>query len=158
MIGAKRAREVYEHPSTDLQSVTDVAPERSAELADKYRCKAVANWQTVVADDRVNVIVVCTPNGYTAEIAVAALSAGKHVLVEKPPGRDLSETQTLSDAARRSGRILKVGFNHRYHPAIRAAHRHVAQGAIGDVIHVRARYGHGGRPGYEREWRANPIL
>jgi len=111
----------------------------------------------VVGDSSIDAVTVCTPNGFAADIAVAALSAGKHVLIEKPPGRNLSEALQLSDTARRTGKILKVGFNHRYHPAVSRAHNLLAQGTIGDVIHVRARYGHGGRPGYEHEWRADPA-
>jgi predicted dehydrogenase len=112
----------------------------------------------VIDDGSIDVVIVSTPNGYTAEIGTAALAAGKHVLVEKPPGRNLSEARQLAEAAQKAGRILKIGFNHRYHPAIRRAHQLFSQGTIGEVINVRARYGHGGRPGYEKEWRGNPTL
>jgi predicted dehydrogenase len=54
--------------------------------------------------------------------------------------------------------VLKVGFNHRYHPAIAEAHRLVSSGELGPIINIRARYGHGGRPGYEKEWRGDPNL
>src|SRR5206468_3451123 len=83
-------------------------------------------------------------------IAIAALSAGKHVLVEKPMGRSLAEAEQMRAAACAAGRVLKVGFNHRYHPAIAAAWQRVSDGAIGEVINLHCRYGHGGRPGYER--------
>jgi predicted dehydrogenase len=106
----------------------------------------------------VDVVIVSTPNGYTTEIATAALSAGKHVLVEKPPGRDLGEARQLAEASRAAGRSLKIGFNHRYHPAIARAYEAFSNGLIGRIINVRARYGHGGRPGYEKEWRGNPDL
>jgi predicted dehydrogenase len=60
--------------------------------------------------------------------------------------------------AKETGRVLKCGFNHRHHPAIQAARRWFEEGRIGDPIFIRARYGIGGRPGYEREWRANPEV
>lgn len=157
LIGSRRAQDAHEHPCSCVKYVSDVVPESSLLLADKYGCESASDWKTMVADKSVDIVVICTPNGFATEIAVAALSAGKHVLVEKPPGRNLSETLRLSNTAHRTGLVLKVGFNHRYHPAISRARDVVAQGTIGDVIHVRARYGHGGRPGYEQEWRANPV-
>jgi predicted dehydrogenase len=102
--------------------------------------------------------VVATPNGFLEEIACAALAAGKHVLIEKPMGRSLAEAERMRAAAQAAGRVLKVGFNHRYHPAIAEAHRRLAAGEIGEVISVRCRYGHGGRPGYEKEWRGSREL
>ena len=68
------------------------------------------------------------------------------------------EARLLADAARKAKRIVKVGFNHRYHPAIAEAHKRFAAGTIGTLINARGRYGHGGRPGYEKEWRGNPEL
>ena len=104
----------------------------------------------------VDVVVVSTPNAYLCEVAVAALENGKHVLIEKPMGRDLAEAEMLADVARSSRGLLKIGFNHRYHPALRAAHERFIAGEIGVPIAIRARYGHGGRPGYENEWRGDP--
>jgi predicted dehydrogenase len=88
----------------------------------------------------------------------AAVAAGKHVLVEKPGARHVSELDPVIDAARRAGVLVRVGFNHRYHPGVHAASRLVREGAVGDLMYVRARYGHGGRLGYEKEWRADPAL
>jgi predicted dehydrogenase len=102
--------------------------------------------------------VVATPNGILAEIACAALEAGKHVLAEKPMGRNLQEAEAMKAAADRSRRRLKIGFNHRYHPALAEAHRRFGEGRIGRFIHARVRYGHGGRPGYEKEWRGSREL
>src|SRR5205814_4241905 len=62
------------------------------------------------------------------------------------------------EAAVRADRRVRVGFNHRYHPALRKAREIVDAGALGPLMFVRARYGHGGRIGYEREWRANPQI
>src|SRR5690606_1168434 len=102
--------------------------------------------------------VVATPNGYLREIGCAALRSGKHVLLEKPMGRNLAEALSLAEAARESGRILKIGFNHRYHPGLARAMELVRAGEIGRVVTIRARYGHGSRPGCETEWRADPEL
>jgi predicted dehydrogenase len=101
-------------------------------------------------------VIVATTNDALAPVAAAAVEAGKHVLVEKPAGRTVAEVDALVAAARRHDRRVRVGFNHRYHPAIRDARALVDDGALGPLMFLRGRYGHGGRVGYEREWRADP--
>jgi predicted dehydrogenase len=93
-----------------------------------------------------------------SEVTREAIEAGKHVLVEKPAARNAQELQPLVDAAQRTGKKVRVGFNHRYHPAFLKAHELFESGVLGELMFVRGRYGHGGRIGYEKEWRANPNL
>jgi predicted dehydrogenase len=111
-----------------------------------------------VADAKVDVVAVCTSNKFLAPIAIAALESGKHVLCEKPMGRNAGEAAQIASAARTAGRILKVGFTLRFHPAIRRAHHLCAHGDLGPLFFMQAVYGHGGRPGYEKEWRGDPEL
>jgi predicted dehydrogenase len=106
----------------------------------------------------VDVVVVATTNDALAKVTQAALDAGKHVLVEKPAARNLGELRPLIETARRLPLRVRVGFNHRYHPALQKAREIVDSGAIGPLMFVRGRYGHGGRLGYDTEWRANPAL
>jgi len=103
-----------------------------------------------------DVVVVATSHDQLAPSSVAALEAGSHVLVEKPAGIGVADVDRIASAARASGRVAKVGFNHRFHPAIRQAIETARSGRLGDVLFLRGRYGHGGRPGYDREWRADP--
>ena len=63
----------------------------------------------------------------------------------------------MADAARRTGALVRIGFNHRYHRALRKAREIFESGALGEMMFIRGRYGHGGRPGYDREWRADPA-
>jgi len=158
LVGKRRAREAIRHPHSHLAMVVDVDHARREQLAQDYGCKPVEGWKSVIDDKSVDVVAVSTPSGYTAEIAQAALAAGKHVLAEKPPGRNLVEARQLAAAAHKAGRVLKIGFNHRYHPAVTHAHQLWSQGTVGHIINIRARYGHGGRPGYEKEWRGDPSL
>lgn len=155
LIGARRAREVDRHSETHLEFVVDSVPERSQKVSDEFQCQPLTHWKQVVDNKSIDLVIVSTPNNQIAEIGTASLQAGKHVLVEKPPGRNLREARQLAEAAKTSGRELKIGFNHRYHPAILKAKSLVDQGVIGDLINIRARYGHGGRQGYEKEWRGN---
>jgi len=60
------------------------------------------------------------------------------------------------EAAKRTGALVRIGFNHRYHRAFRKAREIFESGALGPMMFIRGRYGHGGRPGYDREWRADP--
>jgi predicted dehydrogenase len=106
----------------------------------------------------VDIVVVATTNDMLAQISRFAVEAGRHVMVEKPAARSVAEIDTVISAAKTHGRLVRVGFNHRYHPAFQKAYELVGAGALGDLMFVRGRYGHGGRVGYDKEWRADPAL
>jgi len=106
----------------------------------------------------VDVVIVATTNDALAEVSRAAVEAGRQVLVEKPAARNTRELEAVIEASRRTGRLVRVGFNHRYHPALLKARELYKAGALGEMMFVRGRYGHGGRIGYDHEWRANPAL
>jgi predicted dehydrogenase len=153
LIGRKRAAAL---PKGALTACADVAADRARALAgDAF---ATSDWREVVGRDDVDAVIVATTNNLLAEIALAAIEAGKHVLVEKPAARTVAEIDPLLAAQRRTGVRVRVGFNHRYHPALLKAAELHASGALGPLMFVRGRYGHGGRLGYEREWRADPEL
>jgi predicted dehydrogenase len=158
LIGKRRALEAARDSRTRVMCVSDPVEAVRLEVARECDAQPRASWEAALADEGVDIVVVATPNGLLAEITLAALAAGKHVLLEKPMGRNLAEAQAIAAGAQRAKRVVKVGFNHRYHPAIAAAHAAFVRGDIGAAINLRARYGHGGRPGYENEWRGNPEL
>jgi predicted dehydrogenase len=140
-------------------AAADGLPERAAALAATAPgCAVESRWADLVRRPDVELVVVATTNDALAPVAVAALQAGKHVLVEKPAARTPAELDTLLRAAAGSRGRVKVGFNHRYHPALRQAHALFREGQIGELLYLRGRYGHGGRLGYEREWRADPAV
>jgi predicted dehydrogenase len=156
-IGRRRAEEAARHPRTRVAFVHDVNVEAATAVAGLHGAEVSGHWRDLIASD-VDLVCVATPNGFLAEITCAALAAGKHVLLEKPMGRSIEEARTIAAESARAGRHVKVGFNHRYHPAIAAAHTELCAGTIGSAINARVRYGHGGRPGYENEWRGDPLL
>ena len=156
LIGSRRAKVAIES-GDDVVVVADLAAERAAAVAADTRSAWTTSWSEVASRDDLDVVVVSTSNDLLADASIAALEAGKHVLCEKPLGRNAAEAAAIVRAAEQSGKLLKVGFNHRHHPAIAAAHAKVEEGAIGSVFAIRALYGHGGRAGYEREWRADPA-
>src|SRR5690606_12942993 len=104
LIGRRRAATAAAHPETRLVAVVDADPVRAADVARAYGGEVVSDWRAAVERDDVAVVVVATPNGFLREIGCAALERGKHVLLEKPMGRNLAEARALADAARKSGR------------------------------------------------------
>jgi predicted dehydrogenase len=155
LIGARRAASAAAHDGCRLVSVVDRDAGRADALAAQYGAEVDVDWRDACARAEVDVVVVSTPNLLLEEIATAALGAGRHVLIEKPMGRNVAEAGRLAAAASAAAGVLRVGFNHRYHPALARAHAHVASGEFGGVLSIRARYGHGSRPGCEQEWRAD---
>ena len=156
LIGQKRARALG---SARLVACADLNLERAQALARSAPGAVTsADWQTTVTREDVDIVVVATTNNVLAEIALGAIEAGKHVLVEKPAARFADELTPLISAAAKRGVQVRVGFNHRYHPALQQAHNIYASGALGELMFVRGRYGHGGRIGYDKEWRADPAL
>jgi predicted dehydrogenase len=156
LIGHKRARALGE---CRLVAVADSQPARAQQLAGQFPgCVASTNWLEVVGRDDVDAVVVATTNDALAVVTHAAVRRGKHVLVEKPAARSAAELDPVIEAAAAAGVVVKVGFNHRFHPALRRAHALFAGGELGPLLYIRGRYGHGGRLGYDREWRADPAI
>jgi predicted dehydrogenase len=155
VLGQKRARALG---SARLVACADLHQDRAQLVAKSFPSAAVVDWREAVTRGDVDAVVVATTNNALAPVSLAAVRAGKHVLVEKPAAVTVAEIDEMSDAARAAGVVVRVGFNHRYHPAILKARELFDGGALGPMMFVRARYGHGGRLGYEKEWRADPAL
>ncbi len=157
LIGRKRVNALGKNPA--LLYTCDLDAARAVELAKLAPgCTAVTDYNTVLADGRVTAVIVSTLNASLAPITLAAVRAGKHVLVEKPGALNAAQLRTIRDAAQRTGARVRLGYNHRFHPALQKARELVDGGALGPLLFLRARYGHGGRKGYDREWRADPAL
>ena len=153
LIGHKRAAALG--PPDLLLGGTDAVPERASELVSTHGGVAYPDAQELLAAAP-DVVVVAVTHDQLKPYAERALAAGAHVLVEKPAGLGTEQIDRLEDAATAAGRMVKVGFNHRFHPALSDLAAEVHSERHGELMHLRARYGHGGRPGYDREWRAQP--
>ncbi|MBI4445346.1 MAG: Gfo/Idh/MocA family oxidoreductase [Acidobacteria bacterium] len=156
-IGYKRVAALHALGEDRLLVVADTIAERAMKLATATGSRWSTEWKNVVEDDQIDIVVVSTTNQYLCPITVGALHNGKHVLCEKPLGRNVAEASQMVETARSSHRLLKTGFNHRHHPAIRTAHSAAASGELGTLMFIRSIYGHGGRLGYEKEWRGDRI-
>jgi len=152
-IGRKRAAELGDD---ELVGCYDVASEAAAALAAQFGGRACASLGELL-ELGCDVIVVAVVHDQLAPVGVHALRAGSHVLVEKPAGLGVADVDGLIAAAEDAGRLVKVGFNHRFYPAIARTAEIVHSGRFGPLMFVRGRYGHGGRVGYESEWRMDPA-
>ena len=117
---------------------------RAKAAAERFGWEAVeTDWRKLIARDDVGLVDVCTPGDTHAEIAIAALEAGKHVLCEKPLANSVAEAEAMAEAARKArerGVRAMVAFNYRRVPALAHARKLVASGALGEIRHVRSVY------------------
>jgi predicted dehydrogenase len=156
LIGQKRVAHL---PPGSVTVACDLNLERAKQLAAQSPgCIATTSVEQAVCAANVEVVMVATVNTALAPVAAQAIAAGKHVLVEKPGGVTVKEVERLEALAEKHGVRVRVGYNHRYHPACLKALEIWRRGALGPIMFVRGRYGQGGRLGYEKEWRANPKL
>ncbi len=156
LIGQKRSKTLA---GTKLVVCADVDEKKSQALASGFPdCDSTADWFSAAQREDVDIVIVATTNDALVKTSLSAVEAGKHVLVEKPAARNVAELDPLIEAAKTNNVLVRVGFNHRYHPALLKARELVDAGNLGELMFVRGRYGHGGRKGYDREWRANPSL
>ena len=173
-MGRIRSLSAKVHPQSELVEVVDTIVEHASSLAAETGCRAGTDWQKLIERDDVDAIVVATPHKYLAPITAAALNAGKYVFCEKPGARNAREAEIVLRAAYgnwpardsksrmpsvppNNSRLI-VGFTLRHYPAMTHARGLVAAGVIGKPMYVRARYGHGGRPDYNLEWRGDPEM
>ena len=157
--GWRRAPVLRDTAGAELTVIGSAHLDAAHRLAQRMGgCEVVEGWEPVVERRDLDAVIVCTPPHLHAEISIAAMRRGMHVLCEKPLARTLAEGEGMVATASETGVVLKCGFNHRHHPGIQQARRWFDAGAIGEPMFVRCRYGIGGRPGYEKEWRADPHI
>ena len=156
LIGNKRAQALG---GQTLRVCCDTDLARAEALAREHAgAEATTDWEGATVRQDIDIVMAATTHKMLAPIAARAAGAGKHVLIEKPAARTAAELAPVAEAAARTGAKVRIGFNHRYHRAFRKAHEIFASGVLGPMMFIRGRYGHGGRLGYEKEWRAEPEL
>lgn len=156
LIGQKRAKALG---SARLVACADKYLPFSERLAKSVEgCFSTTDYREAIDQPVVSMVVVATPHNSLAEITSYAIKSGKNVLVEKPAARQVDELRSLLPLAIKKGVLIRVGFNHRYHRAFLNARKIIDEGSLGPLMFIRARYGHGGRIGYDTEWRSKPEL
>ncbi len=163
-VNAWRTLPYMAYPPPARPRLTGIATRRSADAeaaADRYGFeRAYADWREMVADPAIQLVDNCGPNNIHAEVNIAALDAGKHVLCEKPLGRNAAESRRMLEAAWRAGGKHMAAFNYRFVPAVRKARLLMEQGALGRIHHFRARYCQDwlADPEHPRVWRLQKAL
>lgn len=155
LIGGKRAGAIGSNDK--LVACCDTNAALAESFAEKFGCKAYTDCSQMIAVEKIDIAVVAVVNKFILPIVVELLEQGINVIAEKPLGRNSEESAQMLKAVKRPSQ-LKTGFNHRFHPAVFEAKRICDSGAIGKIFSIRARYGHGGRAGMEKEWRASKEL
>jgi predicted dehydrogenase len=155
-IGVKRAAAIR-RLGLEIVAAADQAPGKARALCGQFGGLAFDDPRGVFDSDADGVVVAATHDSL-ASLTLEALQAGKHVLVEKPCARRPTELEPAARLADEKNLRVKAGFNHRYHPALLKTRELVDSGALGPLLYIRGRYGHGGRVGYEQEWRFKPEI
>jgi predicted dehydrogenase len=155
LIGSRRFEAL---PKNSVVAVCDLDSARALRLAAKAgpQCVATTDLAELLYADP-DAVIVSTANVGLTSVAETCIRAGKHVLVEKPVATTTTDLYRLESLAQEHGTLVRAGYNHRYHPAFQKAREIVDGGSLGQLMFIRARYGHGGRVGYDREWRADPA-
>jgi predicted dehydrogenase len=151
LIGRKRALALPKN--VILSTICDVDEQRGKQFAKDFHCQYESDWKKVINNPHIDAIIISTTNNWLAPIAAAAINQKKHILMEKPGATSVLDFQQIILAQKKNPVVVMFGYNHRYHPGLLQAKEIVDSKKYGEILFIRARYGHGGRLGYEKEWR-----
>ncbi len=151
LIGRKRALALPK--GVELKIVCNRSRQKGVDLAREMNCKFEQDWRKVVKNPEIDAVIIATTHDWLTPIAVESIKQGKHTFIEKPAARNFNEFQKIKVVFKKKPVVVMFGYNHRYHPSMQKAKKIVDSKKYGDVLFIRARYGHGARLGYEKEWR-----
>lgn len=140
----------------ELVALADKEPEKASALAQRFDVPRVLSTEALLADDGVDAVILCTPNHLHEDEAVAALQAGKHVLVERPLALSPEGCDRVVEAARGAGRVLEVGMAHRFRPDVAALRAFIAGGELGEIYAGRVAWMNRHVPLRRTTWRQRP--
>ncbi|MDR1657762.1 MAG: Gfo/Idh/MocA family oxidoreductase [Deltaproteobacteria bacterium] len=156
LIGNKRAEAMVKNGLT-ITCAADIDFTKAQALCARHGGTPFSDPLEAI-NSEADIVNVAVTHDQLSVLALAAIEAGKHVLLEKPGARCAAELAPVAQAASKKNLKVKVGYNHRFHPSLLKARELVDSGALGPLMYVRGRYGHGGRLGYEREWRMDAAI
>ena len=151
LIGYKRAKSLGSKGK--LVACADPNINQARRIVRNNKIKIFTNWKKLLEIKEIDIVIISTPHNQLKKILLEAYKKNKHILVEKPATKNLNEIKKIISKVKGNKIKIRIGYNHRYHPSIIKAQELINNGAIGKVMYLRARYGHGGRLGYEKEWR-----
>ncbi len=127
--------------TVEMVAFCDVVEAKAAEAAQKYGtpdAKVYTDYKQLLEDGSIDVVHVCTPNDSHAEISIAALEAGKHVMCEKPMAKTAADARRMVEAAKRTGKKLTIGYNNRYRSDSQYLHKVCRSGELGEIYFAKA--------------------
>ncbi len=157
-IGQFRAESLLQTTGAKLTMICERDAKLLAKAAEKFSAKTTNNYDEMLANDEVDVVIVSTPPNLHRAHCEAAFAHGKHVLCEKPLATNNEDAQAIVEAAKKAGRVLGTGFNYRFYPAIAKIRELINAGDIGDIDHVRSFAGHPGGPEFTHPWVHKPEI
>lgn len=152
VIGRLRAQSVHEQPGADLVGVFDPSREAAEAAVQGTGGRVVPSLEALLAEG-LDVLIVSSPVHHHEEACVRAFEAGVHVLCEKPLSNTVDSCRRIVEAAEQAGRVLAVGFNHRYYPSMKFLKQAIDDGKIGQLQHVRVFGGHDGLHNFRADWQ-----
>lgn len=158
-IGKRWAGVIQKTKGIILSAVCDVDVEKARAVAVANGEYAVfSDWRACAVSQDVDAAIIALPHALLAPVSQIFLKNKKHVLCEKPGGIAPKEISDNIALVRKNRVQYMIGFNHRFHDGFQKARKLFGKGVIGDILFIRARYGFGGRKGYEKEWRFNKKI
>ncbi|MCU6710368.1 Gfo/Idh/MocA family oxidoreductase [Paenibacillus sp. J5C_2022] len=127
--------------NVEMVAFCDIVEERATEAAAKYGAegaKVYTDYTELLKDSSIEIVHVCTPNDSHADISIAALEAGKHVMSEKPMAKTAHDAARMAETARRTGKKLTVGYNNRFRPDSQQMKKVCADGELGEIYYAKA--------------------
>jgi len=149
-IGQVRKAAIEQSTECSLTAAFDINKDMAAQLASDVHFFDSA--EELLTSNVCDAVIISTPTNFHAEQSIAAMQAGKHVLVEKPMASSLEECKRMLDVSKQTGKVLTVGFNHRYFAAIKEMREAIQSQAIGKLSYIRAYTGHTGLSEFKSPW------
>lgn len=147
----RHALEIAANENCELYGVYDPVKKRARHVAKLYNAKIYKSAEELLEDDKIDYVVVATPNKYHARYSIKAMQNGKHVLCEKPMAGNLDDAKEMVETADKAGVKLMIGQNQRLAPAHIQAREIVQSGKLGKILTFATTFGHRGAEGWSIE-------
>jgi len=156
LIGLKRANSIND--KSEIRFFCDIEIKKAKSYANKFKCSFTSNWKELIDSINVDIVIISTTHNLLAEMAEYSIDRSKPTFIEKPGAFESKEFDILIEKSKKHNIPVHVGYNHRFHPSFIKAKDFIKNKKIGDLYFIRAHYGHGGRIGYDSEWRSNKNI
>ena len=157
LIGQKRARAISKKYL--ISWVVDKNLTSAENLSEQYKgCNYTDSWKEAIESSMTDAVIIALPHDLLEKVALFSIKKNKPTFIEKPGAISAKSMKKILLVAKSANVTVKIGYNHRFHPTILKAKEIINAETIGDLMYVRGRYGHGGRKGYDQEWRSKKSI